>query len=493
VKQLEFYTRKLSSAGMVLLFGLYAACSDGSVEPESSSGDNGSDAVEQTDQTDEGDDGSATSGQDGADSSDVVDRTDASDSNDSIDGVDATNGNNATDSSDDNESSDATDGADVVDGATVADASEEPAPLPEEPTFIDSDHDPVDLQITELGSSPATAVSFVAPASALVSVSQELEWWDEGLLIWSTTAPPILDIVDTQLGFALVLATNGVWIASPDGLEESPLTEHFADALPTTVTSAGTSLWFHTENGLDRWSDGSMQSLSFDGLAFDEPDLAWDGESLWLSSGGALYRLAVEGDSATAWPELSDVPVTSVTGDPANGQLWAIADGDIYLRTAAGEWEWYRLPSTVTRISTHPDSPVVWITTSAATWIVSQGQWRLVYSGLVADFAVEPSGYALLAGPAGVARYAVDAPPPPPLQDTTWTNKVAAIAEEKCGLCHGAGQYAHELAEPEQWVDEFDLILFVVKSGAMPLEPYDELSEQEINILEAWQADGFLE
>ena len=165
----------------------------------------------------------------------------------------------------------------------------------------------------------------------------------------------------------------------------------------------------------------------------------------------------------------------------------------MYVRSALGEWQWYRLPSTVTRVSTHPESDAVWVTTSAATWVVAEGQWRRVYTGLVADFAVEPSGYVLLAGPSGVARYAVDAPPPPPPTYTTWTDDVATISDERCGLCHGAGQYAHPLVEPEQWVVEFEKILLVVESGAMPLEPYDPLTEQEINVLKAWEADGFLE
>ena len=484
---------------LLLTFFVSASCSESSTGADSGMSD-ATDSQTATTVTDSVDTTDGSDTLDTGDSSDAGEMADATDTTDAADAVDATDTVDQGDSTDALDLSDVTDGADQADTSDAIDAASSTdaidgfdASVPEDPVFVQAASDSVEVQVTELQGTPATAVSFVAPEAALASVGGELQWLSDGQLVWSDPAPVVKDIVDTGLGFALVLGDDGVWTASIHGLELSPLTEYFGDSLPTTVTRADETLWFQSAEGLDRWADGMMQSLSLDGLLFESPQLAWDGESLWLMSSGLLYRVEIAAESVTAYPTLTNLSFDDIIGDVKHGRLWALSAGDIYRRDADGSWEWFRLPTATTRVNTHPDSESVWITTLAATWIFSEEQWNVVFEGLVADFAVEPSGFALLAGPAGVARYAVDAPPPPPPTYTTWADDIATVASERCGLCHGEGQYAHELANREQWIDEFDDILLVVESQAMPLAPYDPLSEQEINLLKAWQADGFLE
>lgn len=464
---------------------LYGCSSASDTSPSSSADDStdatsgaSSDSLDSVEEIDAPEGGDAIDDTAGSDES-PPDASDVSDGDDGLSNTDVTDG---------------IDGGIEVDGVDVADALDEvDAMLPAEPVYVEPPEDPAEIQVTELNAVPATAVSYIAPNSALASVGSELQWLTGSQLLWSASAPSVRDIIDTGFGFALVLADDAIWIADEDGMEISPLTEYFGETLPTTATRAGDAIWFHSEEGLDRWSDGTMQSLTLSGFEFEAPDLAWDGVDLWMQSSGELYRLDITDDSVLAYPEQAHVAFDGIVGDSFSARLWGISGGDIYRRDAGGLWEWFRLPAAATRVKTHPDAEAVWITTSAATWVMSMEQWQVVFDGLVADFAVEPSGYALLAGPAGVARYAVDAPPPPPPEQITWVKDIAAISAASCGLCHGEGQFAHELAHREQWIEEFDDILFVVGTGAMPLEPYDSLSEQEINLLKAWQADGFLE
>ena len=71
----------------------------------------------------------------------------------------------------------------------------------------------------------------------------------------------------------------------------------------------------------------------------------------------------------------------------------------------------------------------------------------------------------------------------------TWTEHIAPIYDEACSLCHD-GATETVLDSPEAWEADIDGILEKVISAEMPLGG-PPLTDQEIALIQAWQAGGF--
>lgn len=71
----------------------------------------------------------------------------------------------------------------------------------------------------------------------------------------------------------------------------------------------------------------------------------------------------------------------------------------------------------------------------------------------------------------------------------TWDDDIEPLYEENCVYCHGPEGGAHDLYTVEHWRDEIDAIIGVTSSGYMPLGR-TPLSDDDIFVLRAWQADG---
>lgn len=83
-------------------------------------------------------------------------------------------------------------------------------------------------------------------------------------------------------------------------------------------------------------------------------------------------------------------------------------------------------------------------------------------------------------------------------RDPTWTLDVREVYDDHCAVCHSVAGRVFTLETRESWEGCFDMclsgdgILNAVRNQRMPLGgPY--LSEDEIRMLEAWQAAGFPE
>lgn len=74
----------------------------------------------------------------------------------------------------------------------------------------------------------------------------------------------------------------------------------------------------------------------------------------------------------------------------------------------------------------------------------------------------------------------------------TWSDDVHPLTEVRCLGCHGDGGTAHFLDAPATFRYEFDRILENVEAGTMPLPPERPFTDDEIAVLRAWRAGGFL-
>jgi hypothetical protein len=73
----------------------------------------------------------------------------------------------------------------------------------------------------------------------------------------------------------------------------------------------------------------------------------------------------------------------------------------------------------------------------------------------------------------------------------TWAEDVQPLYQARCSACHTA-EDAVPLSAPADWTARFDEVLEQVTTGAMPLGP-ETLSDDEIDLLRAWEDAGFPE
>jgi len=252
-----------------------------------------------------------------------------------------------------------------------------------------------------------------------------------------------------------------------------------------------TQLLLHDGEALYQVHAGDLPTaparLAFGGAVAGEP-------GIWIAAGSSVFALmgAVDTLEIGAWVE--GITALDLTTDGA-GQVWVVADGDLYRRDDSGHWDWLRLPSPVSAVEAHPDRDAVWIATSDGLWREQDGAFGPVEGvstgGETTWLCVEELGTLITSDATGVHRFGVGdepLPPPPP----TWTDDIEPLATERCLLCHGPGALgANQMHTQEQWMNRIDDILLVVTSGAMPLPPNPTLDPATIQRIQSWKNAGF--
>lgn len=71
----------------------------------------------------------------------------------------------------------------------------------------------------------------------------------------------------------------------------------------------------------------------------------------------------------------------------------------------------------------------------------------------------------------------------------SWEDVVAPISEGFCVNCHGDDARI-QLLTHQDWVETFDLILYDVETGRMPLTA-EKLTEEQVDLIRGWGAAGF--
>jgi len=298
----------------------------------------------------------------------------------------------------------------------------------------------------------------------------------------------------------VVVAELGLFVFTPLGLEASPINVALGDVVATRALAVASGdgtddLWLSSPAGLHLYRSGSLFPVEMPDVPTADSLMAFgpkfDGaEALWVAAEGQISAVVEAEDALVGWLQLSDLAVTALSSDDL-GRLWAIANGDIHRRDASvNSWEWLRLPVPVQTAAPDPTLGNVWVNTDGGVWFSADDEWWPLTEAPALSLSVDGQGRAVMSTAAGVSRITLgEIPEKPPV---TWTLDVDPLAVERCGNCHGEGEFAQERYTYEQWVEEYDDILLVVKSQAMPLND-DPLTDDEIDIIEQWKEDGFVE
>jgi hypothetical protein len=73
-----------------------------------------------------------------------------------------------------------------------------------------------------------------------------------------------------------------------------------------------------------------------------------------------------------------------------------------------------------------------------------------------------------------------------------WLSDIEPIFVARCAQCHGNRPDARSLETRMSWIDDFDLIVFDVESGRMPLG-MDALTPEQVQTVKGWGAAGYPE
>lgn len=358
---------------------------------------------------------------------------------------------------------------------------------------------------------------------------------------------------DEATGAAEVPAASTVWLANSEGLfrwHERQLTR----ITPAADGRPGQLLWGPTVDGEPRpWvvsekgvrsvhlgddGEATVQTAGLDGEPTDAA--VTDGGILWVAStDGRLFRRGPQG----AWGRLQiDASVADVEANPAagdvwlrseDGEVWHLSDGEL-VGVPNASWGERRRVDRTGGLVVADDSGVRIHERHLRVFLRGRPDGRAIAS--VTPLQIEPSfpdrvervevqvdgeplelddqrqiqlvpaelgkgGHELVARAWYKGRQA-------PVQTSwqfsvegfsvSWSDDVQPLSRQKCAACHGA-EAATDRRPPlhtrQQWEQSFALILGLVKSGGMPRPRSEdnELSEEQIEMLERWQQAGFPE
>ena len=315
-------------------------------------------------------------------------------------------------------------------------------------------------------------------------------------------------LVPSDDGSLLMIASDeGLYVRVDDELVVSPLSE-LLPSPPLQLLTSGPPLdawlWLAMDEGLWVFHDGGVFAVEPEEVDTSAASLAFgapvDGvPSLWGVNASGTWALSAEGEAlnlSAARDELSGVSVAS----DASGGLWVADDGgDLHARAPTGAWAWWRLPEAVGRVEASPDFEGLWIEVGDDLWFHYGEGYGPLETAIEGSFlGIDNKGRALIAREDALWALAVKDVGSVVVEDPpTWAADVEPVFIESCEPCHGKGAYAHPLFEPEQWIEEIELIVFMVTEPAfqpqMPLAPYPPLDNQAVQVILDWRDAGFPE
>jgi hypothetical protein len=406
--------------------------------------------------------------------------------------------------------SDITDAIGPLDGAapdTFQDLSEpvdDAGPEPMEPwAVVSSDNPPPDLEVSVLANGSFSAV-YPLPEGFWFEGAEGSQYGDalNGSLV---SVPGIegdvkkVEVLGNQVVLALtdagLYAFNGA-LAVPSPLNEAVVDPPVLDLVEASEKDA-LKTWMVTATTLYLWNAGQLSATSIPNVDFTGAHMAYgahfQGQSAcWIATQSDQLFAAREVDGGIElWEVLTNAPIDELGADLA-GNLWVRQQGDLFKRSPDAQWDWYTFDEPLLELAAHRASWMAWFRLDGHIWGHVDGEyWLLNTPGIPSDMhGGSKETLSAVEGQSAV-QYQVTSLPAAPAPTTTWSSDVQELSEAKCGLCHGVGQFAHEMASVDQWIDEFPAILTMVQTGQMPLAPLSPLTPVEVQTLLDWESGGF--
>ncbi len=327
-----------------------------------------------------------------------------------------------------------------------------------------------------------------------------------GLFVWANgqlfgvSSPEVPgDLSSAMATIAPWQQGHGLWFVTDSGLTGLTFEDNMADAWTVELEEDVESI-AGNEDGLWALTETELKMMSPDGLwlRYERPEIGTaisahaKSSSLWLHQEGSLHRII--GDTITAVepsPEFTGVHAeasgsTLVFG--SNG-IARVRLGRFVTVTGLSEGAALNAAATVTISATEQDD---------VTEVEVSIDGEVIESADSIPLSIELDPMNITVGNHTLSvsiRYTDDqtitsdvsfSGPP------GWSQHIEPLFVAQCAMCHGNRPDARSLETPMSWIDDFDLIVFDVETGRMPLG-LDPLTPAEIEMVRGWGAGGFQE
>ena len=349
-----------------------------------------------------------------------------------------------------------------------------------------------------------------------------LDLWlgsSQGLRLWRNGQLFSVDLGDLpasnpMLAYGAPFGENAVdslWVAS--GLQLYALVEgpnafmawpEREDLNPSSIAvdSLG-ALWVVSDGELHRRDpDGQWQYIQ---VSHPVRRMIPAGDSMWLETDSGLWiRPGERFRPVNAGPDLRILAVDSLNRLLADrsGELVRISQGRPLAFLGLVEEDWVSDLRTVTLL------PTLARRVADIQFFMRADAPEAVEEELVLD----PENWSLLLDPLEIAEgpyiarvlvhyvdmeepeesvlpFSIGSPEP-----STWTEDIQPLFLERCTPCHEeTGESPTKLYLRSQWQQEIDDVIPAVSEGRMPLLPNPPLTQEEIQLIRAWRAGGFIE
>lgn len=303
----------------------------------------------------------------------------------------------------------------------VAGCEDDPEPEPTGPTPANVGG-ALDATVESLISGPSLFGAGLSDYSFLYGTAEglfhQLPGEPEAIALGDEAGHP-LSVAELSDGSLLVVGTEGLFSISGEELTASPLQGALAELgisqLLSSAGEEGDDLWLMADGGTHLWSEGSLYTISPEGLELPASHFAWgspvDGkDALWLASGETLYSLRFDDGlvAVQAHREETDVSAIAVDG---YATVWLAADSSLWRRWPDERWDWFETPFTPTRMAAVEGSADLWIETEGGLWNQSADVFRPVDGTEGATLlGVDGAGRAIATTGEGLIRVAAGRP-----------------------------------------------------------------------------------
>ena len=300
----------------------------------------------------------------------------------------------------------------------------------------------------------------------------------------------------------LILTTAGLFAFNGQFVAPSPVASLIQNGPILDVVDASsnksTKLWLLTASTLYLYRDGDLTAFTSPTVDFGGGMLTYGATyngmpACWIAtSNDALYAAIEDESGVVVWEVLVKAPIDQLASD-GEGNLWVRQWDRFYRRSPEATWDAFTFETPLVELSAHRTAWMTWFRLEDALWAHALGDfWKLEQGAAPLFMRAWKKETLTVVESEEVANYTVTSLPVPTVESVTWSGHVEPLSKQACGLCHGEGQFAHEMTSYEQWVDEFEAILVMVETEQMPLAPGSPLTPVEKQMLLDWQLGGFL-
>ena len=167
----------------------------------------------------------------------------------------------------------------------------------------------------------------------------------------------------------LVATAQNLLSIGPEGLQPSPLNDHFKGKLPKHIQPDATStntVWLANDDAIFMWRDGSLFKVETNEAPTTKTKLSIgpafnDNPTIWASTEDVIYAIEFNPTDNSFVLHLSRRDRGAQAIAASREGLWAISNGEVLYRDGAKQWQTLKSDRTFVHLRANPKASGVWL------------------------------------------------------------------------------------------------------------------------------------